>query len=55
MLTYRDNFFSFDFAALHYALPEKNQYAYRLENVDHDWVQAGSRHQATYTNLDPGR
>jgi signal transduction histidine kinase/DNA-binding response OmpR family regulator/streptogramin lyase len=53
-LPYSDNFFSFGFAALHYALPEKNRYAYRLEGVDKDWISAESRPEATYTNLDPG-
>jgi len=50
----RDYFFSLEFAALNYRLPDKNRYAYMLENFDPDWVQAGTRHEATYTNLDPG-
>jgi len=25
-----------------------------LENFDEDWIYCGTRHQATYTNLDPG-
>ncbi|UOQ73965.1 triple tyrosine motif-containing protein [Hymenobacter cellulosilyticus] len=35
-------------------MPEKNRYAYMLENFDPDWVQAGTKREATYTNLDPG-
>jgi signal transduction histidine kinase/ligand-binding sensor domain-containing protein/DNA-binding response OmpR family regulator len=54
VLPYRDNFFSFDFVALSYAFPAKNQYAYQLEGVDKDWVQAGTRRYVSYTNLDPG-
>ncbi|SHJ16998.1 ligand-binding sensor domain-containing protein [Hymenobacter daecheongensis DSM 21074] len=50
----KDYFFSLQFAALDFRLPDKNRYAYRLENFDPDWVQAGARHEATYTNLDPG-
>jgi signal transduction histidine kinase/ligand-binding sensor domain-containing protein/DNA-binding response OmpR family regulator len=53
-LPYRDNFFSFDFVALSYAFPAKNQYAYQLEGLDEDWVPAGSRRYVSYTNLDPG-
>ncbi|GAA4009863.1 hypothetical protein GCM10022408_22520 [Hymenobacter fastidiosus] len=53
-LSPRDYFFSLEFAALNYRLPDKNRYAYMLENFDPDWVQAGTRHEATYTNLDPG-
>ncbi|MGD8397583.1 MAG: two-component regulator propeller domain-containing protein [Anaerolineae bacterium] len=53
-LPYKQNFLSFEFAALDYTAPEKNQYAYRLEGVDADWVQAGVRRRAEYPNLRPG-
>lgn len=46
--------FSFEFAALNYTLPEKNQYAYKLEGFDKDWNYIGYKRGATYTNLDPG-
>ena len=54
VLTYHDYFFSFQFAALNYTMPEKNQYAYMMEGFDHDWIYCGSRRFASYTNLDPG-
>ncbi|NVM79408.1 ligand-binding sensor domain-containing protein/signal transduction histidine kinase [Duganella sp. SG902] len=55
-LSYRDAVFSFEFAAMHYADPQRNRYAYQLEGFDPNWVttDAGKRF-ATYTNLDPGR
>jgi signal transduction histidine kinase/ligand-binding sensor domain-containing protein len=53
-LSYQQNFLSFEFAALDYTAPEKNQYAYKLEGVDADWVQAGTRRRADYPNLRPG-
>jgi signal transduction histidine kinase len=53
-LPYSDNFISFEFAALDYNAPERNQYAYKLEGVDKDWVLAGTRHYASYTNLRGG-
>ena len=31
-----------------------NQYAYKLEGFDKDWIAAGTRRTATYTNLDGG-
>ena len=45
----------FQFAALNYDSPRKNQYAYKLEGFDRDWqhTDAGRRF-GTYTNLDPG-
>ena len=55
-LSYRDNVFSLDFAALSYANPQKNRYRYKLENFDTTWNEVGSKQRrATYTNLDPGR
>jgi signal transduction histidine kinase len=53
-LEHRDNFLSFDFAALDFSFPEMNQYAYLMEGLDEDWVQAGSRRHADYPNLGPG-
>jgi PAS domain S-box-containing protein len=53
-LSYKDNFFGFEFAALDYTNPQKNQYAYKLEGFDKDWIYSGSRRYATYTNLDGG-
>jgi signal transduction histidine kinase/DNA-binding response OmpR family regulator len=49
------SFFSFTFAALDYLDAAKNQYSYRMEGVDPEWVFAGSRRYVSYTNLDPGR
>jgi PAS domain S-box-containing protein len=53
-LSYQDNFFAFEFAALDYTDPAKNQYAYRLEGFDKDWIYCGTRRYASYTNLPPG-
>lgn len=55
-LSYQDNVFSLEFAALSYANPQKNRYRYRLENFDSGWNEVGSKQRlATYTNLDPGK
>ncbi|HQU72459.1 MAG TPA: PAS domain S-box protein [Calditrichia bacterium] len=48
------NFLTFEFAALDYTAPAKNEYAYRLEGVDKGWVRPKDRRSATYTDLDPG-
>jgi ligand-binding sensor domain-containing protein/signal transduction histidine kinase len=53
-LSFKQNFFSFEFAALDFTNPEKNHYAYFLEGFDVDWNQAGSRRYANYTNLSGG-
>ncbi len=53
-LPYNENFLSFEFAALSYISPERNQYAYKMEGLDKDWIHAGTRRYAAYQNLDPG-
>jgi ligand-binding sensor domain-containing protein/signal transduction histidine kinase len=52
-LDYTDNFFSFEFAALNFVLPEKNRYKFKLEGFNNDWIDAGTKREATYTNLEP--
>ncbi len=54
ILSHRENFFSFEFAALDYTKPAGNRYAYKLEGFDQDWVASGTRRYASYTNLDGG-
>ncbi len=54
VLSYSDDVISFEFAALNYTMPEKNQYAYKMEGFDERWIYSGTRRFATYTNLDPG-
>ena len=44
-----------DYTALSFVAPEKVQFRYRLEGRDHDWQDPGTRRQAFYTDLRPGR
>ena len=53
-LSYQQDFISFEFTAFDFHAPQKNQYAYQLEGFDTDWIQAGNRRYATYTNLPGG-
>lgn len=53
-LSYLQNDISFEFAALHYAKPYKNQYAHKLVGYDDEWIYDNKRF-ATYTNLNPGK
>ena len=54
ILSYQQKNLSFEVAALDYYIPEKNQYAYQLENYDKDWIYIGNRRFFNYTNLEPG-
>ncbi|PIQ31061.1 MAG: hypothetical protein COW63_08555 [Bacteroidetes bacterium CG18_big_fil_WC_8_21_14_2_50_41_14] len=53
-LKYNENKVSFQYVGLHYANAELNQYAYKLEGYDKEWIEAGTQRSATYTNLSPG-
>jgi len=52
-LSYKQNFFSFEFAALNYDHPEKNQYEYQLINFDKKVVSNGTNRVFSYTNVPP--
>ncbi len=45
----------FHFVALSFAAPEKTRYRFRLGGFENNWVEAGGRRIAIYTNLPPGR
>jgi PAS domain S-box-containing protein len=45
----------FDYSAMDYRAPQAVHYRYRLAGYDSDWMDAGDRRSAFYTNLKPGR
>jgi len=45
----------FHYTALSYLAPAQVRFRYRLEGFDRDWVEAGTRRIAYYTNIPPGR
>ncbi len=53
-LSHNDDVFSFEFAALNYYKPHKNQYKYKLEGFHENWIDLGNKRDVTFTNLDPG-
>ena len=55
-LQWFQNDLSFEFVALNYLHPEKNQYQYRLKSYSDEWIGTNaSQPFANYTNLDPGQ
>jgi ligand-binding sensor domain-containing protein/signal transduction histidine kinase len=46
--------FEFEYSALSYAQPAKNQYAYMLSDYDEDWNLVGGRREGRYNNLPGG-
>lgn len=54
-LNYKNNVFTIEFIGLHFANPENNRYAYKMEGFDKDWIYTDATNRAvTYTNLDAG-
>ena len=49
-----ENFFSFEFVAIDFNRPERQEYSYMLEGFDEDWIYSGTRRYASYTNLPGG-
>ncbi len=55
ILPHDHRFVTFEFALLDFAEPGKNQYFFMMDGFDDGWIDAGFQHEATYTNLNPGR
>jgi ligand-binding sensor domain-containing protein/signal transduction histidine kinase len=53
-LPYDQSTFSLDFAALSYASPKGNRYAYKLEGFDKDWTFLRHNRKVYFTGLPPG-
>ena len=53
-LSHRENSISFTFAALSFIRNKENEYAYKLEGLDKDWIYCGDRRFTNYSNLAPG-
>ena len=53
-LKHNENFFSFDFSALEFFNPEKNQFAYILEGFNKDWIYLNNNTTANFTNVGAG-
>ncbi|MBI5474956.1 MAG: SMP-30/gluconolactonase/LRE family protein, partial [Ignavibacteriae bacterium] len=53
-LPYNQNFLLFEFAALDFVNPTRQQYQYIMEGFDREWLYSANRRSARYTNLPPG-
>jgi signal transduction histidine kinase/ligand-binding sensor domain-containing protein len=54
ILHHTHNFINFEYVALNFSNPQKNQYKYKMEGIDDKWIDAGNKRTANYTNLPPG-
>ena len=53
-LDWQHNYFEFEYTALNFTNPAKNQYQYKLEGIDNDWYAAGTRRFGRYASLPGG-
>lgn len=53
-LEFKDNNIKFEFSALYYEQPERNQYSYYLQGFDKEWSAWSSMNTKEYTNLPAG-
>jgi len=44
-----------DYTSPSFSIPQRVKFRYRLDGYDHDWHEAGTRRQAFYTDLPPGK
>ncbi len=55
-ISHKQNVIGFEFSALDYGNPGKNQYKYMLEGFDKDWTEiSADKRYASYTNLNGGK
>jgi ligand-binding sensor domain-containing protein len=53
-LSPKENYFTVSFSASDFENPSRIHYYYKLDEVNQDWINAGTRPEANYTNLDGG-
>jgi ligand-binding sensor domain-containing protein/signal transduction histidine kinase len=53
-IAYDKNYFSIEYISLQYSNNQQIEYAYKLDGFDKDWIYAGNRRFASYSNLPGG-
>lgn len=54
VLPYDERMVAFAFSNMDHSTPARNTFRYKLEGAIDEWVESGTVHEATFTNLDPG-
>ncbi|MCF3109379.1 histidine kinase [Niabella sp. CC-SYL272] len=55
LLTYDQNNFSIEFAALNFSAPEATRYKYQMKGIDQTWTYLNTNRNAYFTDLAPGK
>lgn len=54
-LPYYQSNITLDFVSLSYTAPQANMYAYKMDNIDMDWIYTRNSHSVSYSKLPPGK
>jgi len=54
-LPYDQNMLTINFSVMNYVQPWKNQYKYRLDDLEKEWIYSGQGDDVTYAGLRPGK
>ncbi|HBS85532.1 MAG: hypothetical protein A2W91_17125 [Bacteroidetes bacterium GWF2_38_335] len=54
VLSYKENVFTIEFAALEFTKPRINKYKYKMEGLEDEWREIGNQHYVTFNNIPPG-
>ena len=54
-LPYNQANISIDFVAVSFSTSATTQYAYKIENIDMDWIYTNNNHNISYSQLPPGQ
>jgi len=55
VLTHNQSNIGLNFVALDFKASRSNLYAYKMENIDDDWIYTSNNHSASYARLPPGK
>lgn len=53
-LPYDERMVAFTYSSMDHSAASRNIFRYKLEGAIDEWVESGTAHEATFTNLDPG-
>jgi signal transduction histidine kinase/DNA-binding response OmpR family regulator/ligand-binding sensor domain-containing protein len=53
-LKHNQNHFLIEFASLDFAAPDRNRFSYSLKTQGEQWINIGTNHSITFTNMKPG-
>ncbi|MBN1250489.1 MAG: hypothetical protein JXR51_12770 [Bacteroidales bacterium] len=54
ILSYENNIFSVEFAAMDFTNPNNNTFQYKIDGIDNNWIDYGNKRFIMVTNLKPG-